>query len=105
MHIFKIDKFIVPEAGRTEFMQAVCQTHELLGQQPGLVQQFVLQQVSGPGEFNVVTVVQWENQAAFEQAKVAVQAMHQRSGLDGVAMRERLGIRADLANYQPLEWQ
>jgi hypothetical protein len=35
-----------------------------------------LEQSSGPGEFNLVTIVEWENGDFFETARQAVAALH-----------------------------
>lgn len=58
--IYRVD-FVVPDHAREEFINRVRRTHELLRTQPGFLQDFVLEQSSGPGEFNFVTVVEWES--------------------------------------------
>lgn len=52
-----MDKFKVPRAARNDFLERVLSIHELLRTQPGFVQDFVLEQVGGPGSFNIVTIV------------------------------------------------
>jgi len=99
-HLFRVDKFMVPNDARAEFLERVETTHALLKTQPGFVRQLLLEQSSGPGEFNFVTLVEWENQAAIEEARKAVTAMHKRIGFNPQEMLARLGIRADLANYR-----
>ena len=59
--VFRVDKFVVPAEAREEILRKVRATHELLRVQQGFVQDFVLEQFSGPGEFNLVTIVEWEN--------------------------------------------
>ncbi len=100
--IYRVDKFAVPQAARLEFLAKVRETHAMLAVLPGFVRDFVLEQVSGPGEFNVVTLVEWENAEAFEEAKAAIWARHARMGFDPHATFQRLGIRADLGNYEDL---
>ncbi|TIT70125.1 MAG: antibiotic biosynthesis monooxygenase, partial [Mesorhizobium sp.] len=65
--VFRVDKFVVPAAAREEILSKVRTTHELLRQQQGFVQDFLLEQFSGPGEFNLVTIVEWESQAAVDK--------------------------------------
>jgi quinol monooxygenase YgiN len=99
-HIFRVDKFIVPEAARAEFLQRVHATHQVLRQQPGFVRDTLLEQFSGPGRFNFVTIAQWQNQAAVDAARSVVMAAHAADGFNAQEMIQRLGIEADIGNYQ-----
>ena len=98
--VYRVDKFIVPSDAREEFLGKVHATHVLLRAQAGFVQDFILEQASGPGEFNFVTIVEWENDAAMEPVRQAVAALHQRMNFDPHELFARLGIRADLGNYE-----
>jgi hypothetical protein len=55
--IFGADKFVVPAHAREEFFMRVRATHEVLRTQAGFVRDAILEQASGPGEFNFVTIV------------------------------------------------
>lgn len=99
-HVYRVDKFIVPEQARTEFMEKVKPTHVLLKTLPGFVQDFVLEQSTGPGKFNFVTLVEWENEAVMAQARTAVATLHQQMNFNPQELFTRLGIQADLANYR-----
>lgn len=98
--VFRIDKFVVPPLAMDEFAARVRQTHELLRRQPGFVRDLILEQASGPGEFNVVTMVEWQAQEAIDKARPVVMAMHESHGFDPQALMKRLGIRADIGNYR-----
>jgi heme-degrading monooxygenase HmoA len=102
-HIYRVDKFVVPAAARQEFLGKVRSTHQLLKAQPGFVRDVVLEQSSGPGKFNFVTMVEWQSQSAMEAAKVAVMAVHAKSGFSSQAMFARLGIEADIADYEAMD--
>ena len=65
---YRVDKFVVPEAAREEFLLNVLMVHEVLQVQPGFMGHSVLEQVSGPGEFNFVTIAQWESAEVAERA-------------------------------------
>jgi hypothetical protein len=54
--IYRLDKFVVPTQGREEFLAKVIKTHELLKQQPGFIQDFLLEQPAASREFNFVTL-------------------------------------------------
>jgi hypothetical protein len=76
--IFRVDKFVVPVNAREEFLGKVRATHAVLRTQPGFVRDAILEQSSGPGEFNFVTIVEWENSGAIDGARRAVAALHQK---------------------------
>src|ERR1700737_2084108 len=98
--IYRVDKFVVPSHARQEFLDKARRTHSLLKAQPGFVQDFVLEQSSGPGEFNFVTIVEWASQETMESARVAVLALHREMSFNPQETFARLGIKADLANYK-----
>ena len=99
-HVYRVDKFVVPNAARDEFLARVQATHDVLRQQPGFVRDNLLEQFAGPGEFNFVTVVEWEDQTYIVGARKAVMALHEQLDFNPQALYERLDIRADIANYQ-----
>jgi heme-degrading monooxygenase HmoA len=101
--VFRVDKFVVPAPAREEFLDKVHATHAVLRTQPGFVRDAILEQSSGPGEFNFVTIVEWQDSDAIEGARRAVVALHQKINFDAQAMTSRLGIRADIANYKRVE--
>ena len=101
--IFRVDKFVVPAQAREEFLNKVHATHDVLRKQPGFVRDAILEQTSGPGQFNFVTIVEWENNDAIEGARQAVLALHRQMNFDPQELISRLGIRVDIANYQRVE--
>jgi heme-degrading monooxygenase HmoA len=101
--IYRVDKFSVPRQAREEFLEKVRATHGLLRSQAGFVEDAILEQASGPGEFNFVTIVEWENAEAMEPARRAVAALHEQMNLDPREMFTRFGIRADLGNFKRVE--
>ena len=101
--IYRVDKFVVPSGAREEFLHKARRTHALLKAQPGFLQDFVLEQSSGPGEFNFVTIVEWASEEAVENARAAVQALHREMNFNAQDLFARTGIKADLANYKRLE--
>jgi heme-degrading monooxygenase HmoA len=74
--VYRVDKFVVPTSAREEFLDRVRRTHAFLKAQPGFVQDFVLEQFSGPGEFNIVTTVEWASREAFEGASAVISARY-----------------------------
>lgn len=96
---YRIDKFVVPRAAMAEFSGAVQDTHAVLRRQPGFVRDLILDQVSGPGDFNMVTFVEWADADALAAAVEAVRSFHRSVGFDGRSLAERLGIRGDIGIY------
>ena len=101
--IYRVDKFAVPTPARDEFLTRVRATHAVLRRQAGFLRDAILEQASGSGEFNFVTIVEWESAAALEPARQAVVALHEQMHFDPREMIARLGIRADVANYRSLD--
>jgi heme-degrading monooxygenase HmoA len=100
--IYRVDKFIVPNHVRNEFMDKVLKTHEFLRMLPGFLEDVVLEQVGGAGEFNFVTIVKWANAESIENAKSLAMAKHKEMEFNPQEMFTRLNIKADLANYKQL---
>lgn len=75
-------------------------THERLQALPGFVQDFILEQLSDTAEFNLVTIVEWENMEAIKEAKEEIHKLHEQMNFDPKELMLRLGIRADLGNYE-----
>jgi heme-degrading monooxygenase HmoA len=101
--IYRVDKFVVPDSARQEFISRVRSTHERLRTLPGFLQDFVLEQSSGPGEFNFVTIVEWDSVESIENAKNAVMAIHKDMNFNPQEMLTRLGIKADRGNYKHID--
>ena len=53
----------------------------------------------GPGEFNVVTIVEWVNTQAIVAATAVMQKKYAEEGFDPSAFMQTLGVRADLGLY------
>lgn len=101
--IFRVDKFVVSQAARDEFLRRVRDTHDVLRRQPGFVRDALLEQVAGPGRFNIVTIAEWESQEAVDAARAAVAKAHAESGFNPQETMARLGVDADIANYRPID--
>ena len=98
--IYRVDKFIVPENAREEFLSKIMETHRILRTQPGFLQDSILEQTGGPGKYNIVTVAEWKNQESIDAAKKVVQKEHAKNGFSPQQTMQRLGIQADIANYK-----
>ncbi len=100
--VFRIDKFVVPDEARAEFLERVGETIALLRRQAGFVRDQILVQTAGFGRFNLLTLVEWRDESAIGPARAAVTAMHAARGFDPTALMARLGIEADMAAYRAI---
>jgi hypothetical protein len=101
--VYRVDRFAVPVAARQEFLSRVRPTHELLRTLPGFVQDLVMEQPAGPGESNIITLVEWQGEEFIESARAAVAALHKEMNFSPQELFERLGIRADRGDYRPVD--
>ena len=100
---YRIDRFVVPDGARAQFIGRVRMTHAVLRQQPGFVRDALLEHpAEEPGHSIVVTIAEWQNQAVTGGARAAVQALHIREKFDPQELFARLGIKAEFGNYRPL---
>ena len=95
----RIDKFVVPEDALEEFVAKMKYLQETLGSLPGCERATVLRQVGGPGKFNVLTFVQWKDQASVTNAVEVMERKFRNEGFDPRAFTERLRIQPDLGLY------
>lgn len=101
--LYRVDKFAVPEEGRDEFLERMAGTHALLRMQEGFVRDLIMELQSGPGVFNMVTLVEWTRPEAVQRAAAAVAELHNAIGFDRYELMSRLGIKADIGNYRRLD--
>lgn len=97
--VYRVDKFVVPDHAREEFWANVRRTHAVLRDQPGFLDDVLLEKHSGPGRFNAVTIVRWSSPDDLPPARAAVERAHQAAGFRPAEFFERAGIDADLVNY------
>ena len=101
--MYRVDKFIVPDASREEFLTGVHSTHEFLCTLKGFLQDFLIEKRHGPDTFNVITIVEWDSEESFH---AAVETMRKRQAEMGITRGERwarLGIIPDLGDYHTIE--
>lgn len=98
--LYRIDKFVVPTTSLGEFAALVGRTHEILQRQDGFVRDMVLEQISGPGEFNIVTLVEWADHRSYQAAAEAIARFHEEIGFDRRATVNRLDVEADIGVYR-----
>jgi heme-degrading monooxygenase HmoA len=99
MEIVLIDKFIVPEESKAEFLEAVHLSSGFLRTLPGFVEGFVYEKTDGGSRHNVMTTAVWENQEAFQSAKKAAAAEFQKRGFNPPEIMKKLRVEIERAVY------
>jgi heme-degrading monooxygenase HmoA len=100
--VFRIDRFVVPEASEAEFLSVVTETNTVFEGMDGCLQHHLLRQEGASGDRNYVTVVEWASFAAIQKAREAVAAKHKEMSLSPRELFNRLQIKAELGNYVPV---
>lgn len=97
--VFRLDHFAVPAAAMPAFVERLRYTQQALDGMPGCKQNLVLTRIGTNGEYDIATLVEWENADAVAAAKAAMQQRYAEEGFDPAAFMRGLGIRADMASY------
>jgi heme-degrading monooxygenase HmoA len=97
--VFRIDKFVVPTEAIPSFVAQMQRVQQTLRTLPGCLRNQVLTQTDGPGEFNVITLVEWASEQAVAAAQVSVKKKFAEEGFDPVEFVRKSGVRADLGFY------
>jgi len=101
--IFRINRFTVPAASRTEFMALMGDTLGVIRRQPGFVRDVVLENATGLGASSLMTLIEFAHQSVLPGVIEALAADDRAHGLDRPAELDRLGIRAENGLYSLLD--
>lgn len=97
--VYRIDRFVVPVRSLPEFLGRVRWIQRHLSTLEGCGQNLVLEQTSGPGQFNVVTLVEWVSHRAMANARIQVEEHYRQKGFDPQAFLASRGVQADMGTY------
>ena len=97
---YRIDTFTLPAAARPEFERRSLQTIALLRQQPGFIRDTWFEKIAGNGSVDVVTMVEWRDEASIASAGAAVRAMNDANGFDATTFSREHGIFESKAVYE-----
>ncbi|MGM8228102.1 antibiotic biosynthesis monooxygenase family protein [Cellvibrio sp. ARAG 10.3] len=100
--LYRLDKFIVPVGALEEFLAKVKSTHQLLRNQAGFIQDFLLERPLSDEAIQIATLVEWQDQQSIDNARHAVMAAHKSSDFNAQAFTDRLGIKVEMGSYQPI---
>ncbi len=95
-----VDKFIVPEESKDEFLARSRKVQGFLKTLPGFVEGFLYERLEGDGHYNYMTTAVWENEEVFENAKKSVAEESKRLGFKPQETRTKLKIASERDLYQ-----
>jgi len=95
-----IDKFIVPEKSKQEFLQRVNINRNFIKNLNGFIKDEAYERTDEHGNLIFMTIAVWENEAVLKKAKEAVQASYKKEGFDITEMFTRLNITMDRNIYK-----
>jgi heme-degrading monooxygenase HmoA len=105
MKVYRLDKFVVPNEARNEFLEKINEIHSLLRVQPGFIRDYLLEQSLGEHNFNLVTFIEWEGSSFIESAKLAVMELNKSKSFNAQEMMARLGIKGEIGTYKSITCQ
>lgn len=100
---FRIDSFTVPTGARDAFLARVNATHAVLKQQAGFQFDRIVERKLSDEASRIITIVEWESEAAIAGAVAAVKAAHAADGFSTPDFIRETGIVADLGFYTPVQ--
>lgn len=92
---YRIDTYVIPEASRREFDEAMQRNMAFIEKLPGFLGHVVFEKAGGPTTFNLTTMAVWESKDAYERAGEEVRAHYRRIGFDPPATLARWGVRGE----------
>lgn len=96
---YRIDTFSLPDSARAEFERRSRKTIALLREQPGFVRDTWFEKIAGDGIVDVITMVEWRDEASIRRAGEVVRAMHAADGFDAGRFSREHGIVENKSVY------
>ena len=87
-----IDKFIVPEKSKQEFLERVSINRNFIKHLNGFIKDEAYERTDENGNLIYMTIAVWENETVLKKAKESVQAEYKKEGFNIAEMFERLNI-------------
>jgi len=100
MEVVLIDKFIVPEESKAEFLEEVHKSAAFLRTPPGFVEGFVYEKTEGASGNNVVTSAVWTDEQVFQNAKKRAAERFEKIGFNPQEIMKRLKVEIERAVYR-----
>ncbi|WP_343705244.1 hypothetical protein [Flavobacterium sp.] len=95
-----IDKFIVPEKSKQEFLERVRINRNFIKNLNGFVNDNAYERIDENGNLIYLTIAVWKNETVLKSAKEAVQAYYKKEGFNISEMFARLNITMERNIYK-----
>ncbi|EJL61787.1 antibiotic biosynthesis monooxygenase family protein [Flavobacterium sp. CF136] len=95
-----IDKFIVPEKSKQEFLERVSINRNFIKNLNGFIKDEAYERTDEDGNLIYITIAIWENETSLKKAKETVQAEYKKEGFNIAEMLARLNITMDRNIYK-----
>ena len=100
---YRINKFAVPSQSRDAMLGIIQLTHAALRRQNGFVRDLILERQSGPGEFNIITLIEFTGTDVVPRISAVLDALETQTGINRRERAEQLGVHSHMAGYRRLE--
>ena len=98
-----IDKFLVPQNAKQEFLERMNINRSFIKTLNGFVEDAAYERTDEDGNLICITIAVWENEDVLKKAKDAVQELYKKQGFNMPEMLERLHITVDRGIYTKME--
>ena len=99
MEVILIDRFVIPAAAKSEFLERANINRKFIKALPGFVGDNAYEEDSGT-ELRIVTVAVWASEEAFQNARASVTEYYKQQGFDMPALIKRLHIQMERGIYK-----
>ncbi|MDO3626623.1 antibiotic biosynthesis monooxygenase [Mucilaginibacter sp. BT774] len=99
MEVILIDRFVMPRAAKSEFLERANINRKFIKALPGFVGDNAYEEDDG-NELRIVTVATWASEEAFQNARTSVTEYYKQQGFDMQALIKRLHIQMERGVYK-----
>lgn len=103
--VVRVNRFSLPEEARPEFMELLERTHRVMREQPGFIDDMILEQQAGADILSLITIIQFEGEHVLQPIIAAVARSDREAGIDRQALSRELGVEASVGFYAPIKFR
>ncbi len=100
MEIVLVDMFSVPNDKKSAFLEQTNIARNVVKALPGFVEGHTYEMQDTDEQFNILTVVVWQDKTAYENARMMVAEEYQRRGFNPLKTVQEMGINMIRATYK-----
>lgn len=103
--VVRVNRFSLPEEARPEFMELLERTHRVMREQPGFIDDMILEQQAGADILSLITIIQFEGEHVLQPIIAAVARSDREAGIDRQALSRELGVETNVGFYAPIKFR